>query len=411
MVTLMEKWKFPALLLTGTGLSMLGDFIYIVAINLLVLEMTGSAAAVAGLWVVGPITSILVNGWSGSIIDRVNKRRIMIITDIIRAVSVAIIPLLSSVWMIYVVLFVISIAKSFFLPTSTTYTTALIPKEQRKTFNSINSLLSSGAFITGPAIAGVLFMIGSLEMAIYCNAISFIISAALIAFLPNLDGDQQKETTKLQLKNLMEDWQAVIRFGKKEVFVITLYSSFLVMDIFTLAMDSQEVVFAQRVIGLSEVEYSMLMSITGIGYAVGGVVVVFISRFLSIRVMIGLGLLMLAIGYLVYSLSSSFAVAATGFIILGFFFSFSKTGFTTFYQNNVPLEIMGRVTSIVSVLQSAVSVVFLLFIGIMGDLLPLRYTIMTLAGSSIFLAILVIILLFQQKSHTYFEESSVAGTK
>lgn len=400
----LKEWKFPAMLLTGLGLSSLGDFIYLVAINLLVLKMTGSAAAVAALWVVGPITSIFVNGWSGSIIDRSNKKKIMIITDIVRAVAVAIIPLLPSIWMIYALLFIISVAKSFFNPTSTTYITALIPKEKRKTFNSIRSLVSSGAFITGPAIAGVLLIVGSLEIAIYSNAISFVISAILIAFLPNIDSNQNDITEKLQLKNLLEDWKVVIRFGKEALFVMTIYSSFVIFDIFTMAMDSQEVVFTQRVIGLTEVEYSLLMSVTGIGYAVGGLLVIFISRFLSIRALIGTGLVMLAAGYFIYSLSTSFTMAATGFIILGFFFAFSNTGFTTFYQNNVPVEIMGRVTSIVSVLQSAVSVVFLLFIGIMGDLLPLRYTIVTLSIISVVLAVFVIILVSQPTKKVYFSE-------
>ncbi|MFS0865034.1 MFS transporter [Fredinandcohnia sp. 179-A 10B2 NHS] len=403
---LFQKWKFPAMLLTGIGISGLGDFIYLVAINLLVLQMTGSAAAVAGLWIVGPITSILINGWSGSIIDRSNKRKIMIITDIVRAIAVAIIPLLSSIWSIYALLFIISIAKSFFNPTSTTYIAALVPKEQRKTFNSIHSLVSSGAFIVGPAIAGVLFMVGSVEIAIYCNAISFIISAIVIALLPNIDGSKSQTTKRLQLKNLLEDWKEVINFSKKETFVMVIYSSFLLFTIITLALDSQEVVFAQRVIGLSEIEYSLLISITGIGYTTGALVVVLVSRFLSIRHLIGVGLVMLAIGYFIYSVSSTFLMATIGFVILGFFNAFSNTGFSTFYQNNIPLDIMGRVTSIVSVLQSSVSVIFLLIIGILGDLLPLRYTIVTLTIISVLLAVFVYMLVLQPKQKIYFSEST-----
>ncbi|MCA1041300.1 hypothetical protein LCM00_17430 [Bacillus infantis] len=47
------NWKLASLLLTGIGISRLGDFIYLIAINLLVFKMTGSAAAVAGLWIIG----------------------------------------------------------------------------------------------------------------------------------------------------------------------------------------------------------------------------------------------------------------------------------------------------------------------------------------------------------------------
>jgi hypothetical protein len=77
--------KNSILLLLGIGTSTLGGFIYLVAINILVIKLTGSPAAVAGLWIMGPIASILTKFWSGSLVDRMNNRRLMIITDIIRA--------------------------------------------------------------------------------------------------------------------------------------------------------------------------------------------------------------------------------------------------------------------------------------------------------------------------------------
>lgn len=66
-------------------------------------------------------------------------------------------------------------------------------------------------------------------------------------------------------------------------------------------------------------------------------------------------------------------------MILGFFNVFLNAGMMTFYQNNVPVEIMGRVTSIYQLIQSAVQVVFILLIGILADVISLRITIVTLA--------------------------------
>ena len=71
----MAKWKNPILLLSGIGISYLGSWIYLIAINLSVLQMTGSAAAVAGLNINRPIDVWITNTWSGSVIDRVHKRQ------------------------------------------------------------------------------------------------------------------------------------------------------------------------------------------------------------------------------------------------------------------------------------------------------------------------------------------------
>ncbi|MBP3039505.1 MFS transporter [Bacillaceae bacterium Marseille-Q3522] len=161
------------MLLSGTGISTMGDFIYLVAINVLVLQLTGSPAAVAGLWIMGPIAAIVTKFWSGSLIDRMNKRRLVITTDVIRGILVAMIPFLPSVWLIYICLFFLSVSKAFFEPTSISYIASLIPKHVRKQFNSFRGLVMSGAFLIGPAIAGGLLLITTADVAIWM--ISFVL--------------------------------------------------------------------------------------------------------------------------------------------------------------------------------------------------------------------------------------------
>lgn len=97
--------KNKLLLLSGTGISRLGDFMYLIALNVMVLHSTNSPAAVAGLWIVGPIATVFTKIWSGSIVDRLNKRSIMLITDIIRAALIGCIPLFDSIWAIYILSF------------------------------------------------------------------------------------------------------------------------------------------------------------------------------------------------------------------------------------------------------------------------------------------------------------------
>jgi hypothetical protein len=62
----MSSWKHPALLLSGIGISYLGSWIYLIALNIAILNLTGSAAAVAGLYIIRPIAVLITNTWSGS---------------------------------------------------------------------------------------------------------------------------------------------------------------------------------------------------------------------------------------------------------------------------------------------------------------------------------------------------------
>lgn len=401
------NWKMASFLLTGIGISRLGDFIYLIAINLIVYDMTGSAAAVAGLWIIGPVTSVLTNSWSGGLIDRKNKKSIMIWTDLARAMGVALIPFLGSIVFIYAVLFLISMAKALFMPASATYIAKLVPIESRKRFNSINSLVTSGAFIVGPAIAGGLFLIGTIETAIYLNAASFVFSAVIIWVLPDMDKDLKSPSVQTSAyETLRDDWKQVIMFAGREVFIISVYGCFLAFGLFSLAMDSQEVVFIQDVVGLTEADYSFLVSISGIGFALGALFITIVSRMLSIKQLMGYGMLLTAVGYLIYALADSFMLVVMGFTVLGIFNAFSSAGYQTFYQNNVPVEIMGRMTSVIGVIQSFAQIILLFGIGVLGDLFPLRYTIVILAVLNLILSLYVCRQLLKPGKQQYFSETT-----
>src|SRR5690625_7338787 len=95
--------------------------------------------------------------------------------------------------------------------------------------------------------------------------------------------------------------------------------------------------------------------------------------------MITIGLIMMTVGYVIYAFSWSFTSIVIGFVILGFFNVFLNAGIMTFYQNNIPIEIMGRVTSIYQLIQSAIQVVFILLIVFLADIVSLRWTLVTLA--------------------------------
>lgn len=371
-------WKQPTILLTSVGIAGIGDFIYLIAINILVFQITGSAAAVASLWVIGPAVNVLTKFWTGSFIDYRSKRKIMMTTYLIRAAFIFCIPFLPNIWSIFLILILLSVAKSFFAPASMTYITQLVPKVMRKRYNAIQSLTTSGAFIIGPAIAGTLILIDGVNTTLFINAAAFLVSGLLLIFLPEKDNSKHSIPT-LSFTQIKEDWIIVIEFIRKNKFVALTYTTFLTTTVFTFAMDAQEVVFTQQVVGLSEMDYSLLISITGIGSIVGAIFVSIFSNKFSIRYLIAIGILMETVGYLLYAISWSFLSIASGFIILGFFNAFLSAGITTFYQNNVPSELMGRVTSMFQLVTSAVQIIFVLSVGAIADIIPLRITIITLA--------------------------------
>ncbi|MBM7602480.1 MFS family permease [Metabacillus crassostreae] len=364
------SWKYPSILLFGIGVSNVGEWIYFIALNLIVLEMTSSPLAVSGLYIIKPLATLLTNFWAGSIIDRFNKRNLMVFLDIFRAVFIALLPIMSSLSLIYFVVFIINMASSIFGPSSMTYITKLIPHEQRKQFNSLHSLITSGAFLIGPAIAGFLFMIGTPIFAIYINALALLISGMITLLMPDIEKQKivSPINSELSIKIIRNDLLAVIKFSRKSQYIMMIYMLFsCVMVIMASAVDSLEAAFAKEVLFLSESQYGFLVTIAGAGIVAGAIINSIFVKNLKTSLTIGLGSVLVSVGYVIYAFSSSFIIAGIGFFILAFFISYANTGFLTFYQNNIPVEMMGRIGSAYSLIQAVFVIATTSIMGIAAN--------------------------------------------
>ncbi|PFU25510.1 MFS transporter [Bacillus cereus] len=408
MKNFLKDWKYPLLLLSGVGIANLGAWIYLIALNVLVYNMGGSALAVAALYVIKPLATLFTNAWSGSMIDRLNKRKLMIHLDIYRALFIAILPLLPSLWIVYVFVFFISMASAIYEPTAMTYMTKLIPVEQRQRFNSLRSLIGSGAFLIGPAIAGVLLIASTPEIAIYINAIAFLLSGFITLLLPNLDKKEASDTTSntLSLTVLKKDWNTVINFSRKHVYVVCVYFLFQSMFVLATATDSLELSFAKEVLLLTDSEYGFLVSIAGAGFILGAITNTILSKKLAPSLLIGIGSLFIAIGYLIYAFSNVFLIAAIGFFILSFSMAYANTGFYTFYQNNIPVHMMGRIGSIYGLVIAIVTIFVTILSGVATQFISIQLVV--IIGSLIMLFITIVLCvftLFPSQSKLYSTES------
>ncbi|WP_375090490.1 MFS transporter [Peribacillus sp. RS7] len=391
-------WKYPSILLFGIGISNFGAWVYFIALNLIVLDMTDSALAVAGLYIVKPMAAIFTNVWAGSVIDRINKRNLMVALDLFRAVFIALLPLTSSIWVIYSLVFVINMAGAMFGTTSRSYITKLIPIEQRKRFNSLRSLMDSGAFLIGPAIAGLLFLIGTPVLAIYINAAALLLSGIITLFMPDLEKERSLEQSShyLSWTIMKKDWGIVMDFSRKFSYIMLIYFLFSCMVVMETAMDSQEAVFAKAVLLLSDSDYGFLVSIAGAGIIAGAIVnAVFINK-IPISYLIGLGSLFVSIGYVIYALSNSFSMAAIGFFIIAFSLAFANTGFQTFYQNNIPVEIMGRVGSIFGLLEALLIIMTTAIVGVSAHFISIRLVV--ISGTMIMFAVSILLSILSMKA-------------
>lgn len=388
------SWKYPSILLFGIGISTIGMWIYFIALNLIVYNMTGSPLAVAALYIIKPLATLFSNLWCGSVIDRINKKYLMIALDMIQGALIACLAYFSHIlWIIYLLVFFINMASSVYAPTSVSYITRLIPIDQRQRFNSLRSLLDSGGFLLGPAITGVLFMIGTPIYAIIINALAFYFSALVTLFMPNVEKSRvpNVSTEKISLSLLKKDLEVVLRFSRQYLYIMTIYFLFSAFIVMQTAIDSLEVAFSKEVISLTDEEYGFLVSIAGAGILIGALINIMFTKKLTISLLIGIGSVLVSAGYIIFAFSNNFLIASIGVFLLAFSLAFANTGFYTFYQNNIPVKVMGRIGSIYGFLEAFLVIVITSIFALTAQLISIQFVVVS---GAIFMLMLSAVLFF-----------------
>jgi len=379
------------LLLGGFGFSYLGNWIYLVALNLMVWHLTYSATAVAGIFIVGPIARILTNFVAGSIIDRSNKRNIMIAMDITRGLIVFLMPFMTSIWLIYSLLFLANIASSFFGPSSTYYIAKYVQDDDKQRFNALLGTLNSGSFMLGPAIAGVFIAVFNISIAIWINSVTFFVCAWVISRLPNIEEEVQGKRVMLTMSVIISDFKMVWHFIKQHPNFLKFFMAYQIALMVAFALDSQEMTFIKNNLLASDSLYGVLVSIAGVGAIVGGFLAIALVHKFSIATYIGVGLTCTMLSYTAFYASSNIWFATACFITLGVFMAFSNTGYDTVYQKNIPPHLMGRFGSSVSLVQSVIQILLTFSLGLLADWFSLQLVAVTFGAVGLIFAIFMAI--------------------
>ena len=167
----------------GQTISQLGDWFNSVAVFALLLDLTGSATAVAWMMIVQFMPVALLGPMAGVIVDRVDRRRLMIGTDLFRGVFVLNLLLVrrpDQVWIAYLVMAAVVGAQAFFEPARTATIPNLTSREELMPANALSSATWSSMLAIGASIGGLVTALAGRNVAFGVNALSFFASAYFI---------------------------------------------------------------------------------------------------------------------------------------------------------------------------------------------------------------------------------------
>ena len=174
------------LLFTGQFCSQIGDRFYALALAFWVLKATGSPARMGIVLFASMAPAILLGFVLGGVLDRWDRKRILIAADIVRGVAIVGITVIYYAGMlnltaILIVQVILSAAAAFFNPTASAILPQIVAKDRLARSNALSQLLSGSANILGPILGGLAVAWCGYAFVFLVNAASFLLSAALAA--------------------------------------------------------------------------------------------------------------------------------------------------------------------------------------------------------------------------------------
>lgn len=343
----------------NTGTEITGIALPLVAITLL----EASNAWVATIEAVAAIVMLVVALPIGLLVDRTNRRRLLVGGNLLGALLVGLVPILWALghltiaWVLLVAV-ALQVLGSLADVTTDTVVPALVPDADIDKINGVYASSRSVAEVGGAGIGGVLISLFGLFAGLVANAVSFIVSAVLMLRLPKaaLDpepsdrpedvtpGDHPKPSNRV--RNLWIEFVAGFRVYRTNRRLGLILASSITSNIFSTIAGTVEFLFLVRVLDVPAWGVGLAVGVTALGGIVGGVINPLLVRiFGPIRVMV---VAQLVFNLPILLLPLAFPGIGVAFYLVGwFFYAMSSVVYAsaviTFRQRAVPVGMLGRV--------------------------------------------------------------------
>jgi len=327
-------------------ISNLGDGAMLAAGPLLVASITKEPAAVGAAAFVQQLPWLLFALFSGVLVDRLDRRLMIVAADTFRAVvlvvlGVAVLLGTSPLWAIYLALFLLGTAETLADNASGALLVSAVPKDH---LGKANSRLFASATIQqlgGPPLGALLFAAGA-GIPLFFDAVTFAAAAALIvrvAVRPPLPDRSTRGA-------LWHEVHAGVRWLWQHSGVRTLALSILVMNITFCAAFATWVLFARERLGLTETQFGLLVSVGAVGGVLGMPTYHFLEPRLGSVTLLRAGLVIETTVHLILALTRSPWVAGATMAVFGVHAVVWGIVSTTTRQLATPDALMGRVNSV-----------------------------------------------------------------
>ena len=333
----------------GQTASMVGTWMRRTALGWVIYEMTGSRAMLGTVMGLALLPMFVLSPLAGTIADRVDKRKMVIFTQLLAALSSAATATLvlggwAQPWHLMALATLGGIAFAFEVPSRQAFVSELVGREHLLNAVALNSVLVNASRVIGPAIAGLVMAAVGAGWCFLLDAVSYLAVTWTLTTL-TLPPWRAAPRRTSHWQDLMEGFREVRHNRRVRILMLLL----CLMGVFGWTSQTLMPAIAQDLLHLGEWQYGMLMAMFGVGAIAGALVVAGRSAEVTSRLQVFGGVWLLCAGALVVSVSRHIAPMGAGLAVAGFGAVMFMSTSNTLVQTSVEDGMRGRIMGIWSV--------------------------------------------------------------
>ncbi|MGO4732929.1 MFS transporter [Paenibacillus sp. 2KB_22] len=366
------------LLWQGQLVSALGDSIYEIALTFWILYETGSPGMMGAVLAASTFPKVLISSFAGVIIDRTDRRKIILIMDFIRGLCITFVGIAAifgfmQIWMAFVAGIILGICGAFFNPAVTSSIPDIVPSSRIVQASANLSIVRAISQIIGPSSGGMLYHFVGPPILFLTNGISYIISFILSFFMKI-----PKSTSQDQQYNFWQDMKEGFSYiwkikGLRDLIILTCFLNFFA----TISIVLLAPMF-KNTENLGEAKYGIALAIFTLGMLAG---MIFTSVF---RIKPENKSLILAVSGLLAGIFLTIAVTMNNFIFMisllfigGMFNAVVNVLIESTIQLTVIQEMRGKVASIKGTLSMGLAPLAMILGGLLAEFYPIKYVVLS----------------------------------
>jgi len=329
---------FVATLASGAG-----TYLAAIALTVDVFDRTGSGTWVSALLIAEFLPAIVIGLLLGPLVDRWSRRRLLIGSDLVRLAVFCVLPFAGSATVVVALAFVAGLATGFFRPAVYAGMPNLVDDEDLPAANALLQAVENIAWMVGPIVGGVLLAVQGPELAYWLNAISFLLSAALLARIPA----RRLQAGEIESRGHWQDLGDGFRLVRRSRALLTVLVVWNVVLLGSAAVNVAEVVLAKVSLDAGDLGFGILVGASGLGLTLGSLAAGSLLDRLGIRYTYAATIAVMALGYGIASVAPTLALAVAAVVVGTFGNGAAIVCNALLVQRGAPDELRGRAFTVI----------------------------------------------------------------